>query len=77
MNGISLNITSIMLFLAGSFIIYGSNFWVLTVKSLPVDDYITISSTNIAAMFAITIGHILSQIHIYNQYKKLNLHTLP
>ena len=71
MNSVTLNITAIVLLIAGSIVVYGSNIWFLLNGALPVVKYVTVSSSNIVGMFSVTVGCILTQINIYNLKQQL------
>lgn len=73
MKGVSLNITAVMLIIVGSFINYGSNVWILINGKLPDHQVVTISASNIAAMFSMSIGVILTQIDIYDKKKLIKI----
>ena len=59
MNGISLNITAIVLYIVGEFIISGSNIWIMVSDDLP-EHTITIAESNLASVFSIGVGAVLT-----------------
>ena len=71
MKGVSLNITAVILIFVGSLINYGSNTWILIKGELPSHQVVTVSASNIAAMFSMSIGVLLTQVDIYNKKKRL------
>ena len=71
MTGVSLNITAVMLIFVGSLINYGSNTWMLIKGELPSHRVVTVSASNIVAMFSMSIGVFLTQVEIYNNKKRL------
>jgi hypothetical protein len=70
MNRISFNITAIVLYVVGGFIISGSNIWIMISDDLS-EHKITISASNLASVFSIGVGAVLTQVDIYNKNKKL------
>jgi hypothetical protein len=69
MKGISLNITAIVLYAVGGFIISGSNIWIMT--STDFSENIAIAASNLASVFSIGVGAVLTQVDIYNKNKEL------
>lgn len=67
----SLNITSIVLFIVSSIILYGSNIWILIHGSIPKDKSVTVAATNLVALFSLGVGNVLNQIIIYKKDKQL------
>ena len=72
MQGISLNITAIVLYIVGGFIISGSNIWIMTSTEFSKHK-ITIAASNLASVFSIGVGAILTQVDIYNKIQELRL----
>ena len=70
MKGISLNITAIVLYIVGGFIISGSNIWIMISNDFP-EHKITIAASNLASVFSICVGAVLTQVDIYNKNKEL------
>lgn len=72
MKGISLNITSIVLYVVGSFIISGSNIWVIISPTFP-EHKIALAASNLASIFSIGVGAILTQVDMWNKHKELRV----
>jgi hypothetical protein len=70
MEGFSLNITANLLHVASIFIITGSNTWMLIFEPSPYHVK-TVAYSNIAAVFSITIGVILTQVNICQKNREL------
>lgn len=70
MNGISFNITAIVLYVVGGFIISGSNIWIMVSDDLH-EHKITLAASNLASVFSIGVGAVLTQVDIYNKNKEL------
>jgi hypothetical protein len=72
MKGLSLNIAAIVLYVVGGFIISGSNIWIMLSDDLP-EHTIIIAASNLASVFSIGIGAVLTQVDIYNKNRKLRI----
>jgi len=70
MKGLSLNITAIVLYIAGSVIISGSNIWIIK-NGLDPRHMVTVASSNLASIFSIGVGAILTQVNLRNKSKRL------
>jgi hypothetical protein len=72
MKGISLNITAIVLYIVGAFIISGSNIWIIVSSTYP-ENKITIAASNLVSVFSMGVGAILTQVDIWNKHSELKL----
>ena len=66
MKGLSLNVAAIVLYIAGSVIISGSNIWIMK-NGLDPGHVITVAASNLASIFSIGVGAVLTQVDLRNK----------
>ena len=72
MKTISINISAIVLYIVGAFIISGSSVWMIMTDSSSIPEQkITIASSNLVSVFSIGVGAILTHVDIFNKHKEL------
>ena len=71
MSNLSLNITSMVLYVVGTSVIVGSNIWILTTDFQP-EYKVAFASSNIASIFSIGVGAILTQVDLHRAKRSRN-----
>jgi len=70
MKGLSLNVAAIVLYIAGSVIISGSNIWIMK-NGLDPGHVITVAASNLASIFSISVGAVLTQVDLRNKSNRV------
>lgn len=70
---LSLNVTSMVLFVSSIFIIGGSSIWIF-VNNIGPSNSIAVASTNLVSLFGISVGVILTQIDLNKKNKELYMY---